>query len=103
MLFDAIFLALFVGAWLLLSLLSWITLSMRRRAYGALWAAPFAALGGVAGGVLVPLAGLDNALGIGVSMIAALLGSAAAAWLSFSVWDSFQLGARFSRLGRRDR
>ena len=103
MLFDAIFLILFVATWLLISMLSWIALSLPRRARGSLWSAPFAAAGGVGGAVLVPLAGLDNALGIGVSMLAALAGSALACWLGFVCWDRFGLDRRFSGLGRRRR
>lgn len=103
MLFNVIFLILFVAAWSFLSMLSWIALSLPRRARGALWAAPFAMLGGIGGGALVPLAGLDNQLGIGVSMIAALTCSALAGWLSFLVWDAFDLGERFARLARRNR
>lgn len=102
MLFDALFLILFAAAWSLLAMLSWIAICLPRRARGALWAAPFAELGGVGGGVLVPLAGLDNELGVGVSMIAALAGSALCCWLSVRVWDSFGLGARFARFARRD-
>ena len=103
MLVDAIFLILFVAAWVFLSMLSWIALSLPRRARGALWAAPFAALGGIGGGALVPLAGLDSEIGIGVSMIGALAGSALLCWLSFMVWDSCDLGSRFARWARRNR
>ncbi len=103
MLFNAIFLILFVATWLLISTLSWIALSLPRRARGSLWSAPFAAVGGVGAAVLVPLAGLDNSLGIGVSMLAALVGSALACWLAFVCWDRFALGRRFRRLGRRER
>ncbi|MDE2891048.1 MAG: hypothetical protein OXN86_00880 [Chloroflexota bacterium] len=98
-----IFLILFVATWSLLSMLSWIALSLPRRARGALWAAPFALLGGIGGGALVPLAGLDNQLGIGVSMISAVICSGVAGWLSFQVWDAFDLGQRFARWARRDR
>ena len=94
MLVDAIVLILFIAAWIFLAMLSWIALSVPRRARGALWAAPFAALGGVGGGALVPLAGLDNELGIG---------SAIVCWLSFRVWDVCDLGARFAPLARRRR
>ena len=103
MLVNLIFLILFVAAWSFLAMLSWIALSIPRRARGALWAAPFAWLGGVGGAALVPLAGLDNQLGIGVSMIAALLGSALACWLSYRAWDEFDLGRRFAPLARRNR
>ena len=103
MLVDVIFLILFIAAWTFLAMLSWIALSVPRRARGALWAAPFAALGGIGGGALVPLAGLDNELGIGVSMVAALGGSAVVCWLSFRVWDVCDLGARLAPLARRRR
>ncbi|MCY3733269.1 MAG: hypothetical protein OXG42_03215 [Chloroflexi bacterium] len=103
MLVNVIFLILFAGAWSFLALLSWIALSLRRRARGALWAAPFAWLAGIGGGALVPLAGLDNQVGVGVSMMSALICSGFAGWLSFQVWDAFDLGERFSRLARRNR
>ena len=103
MLVDVIFLILFAAAWSFLAMLSWIALSLPRRARGAIWAAPFAWIGAIGGGALVPLAGLDNQLGIGVSMIAALVCSAASCWLSMQVWDAFELGERFQRLARRDR
>ena len=103
MLVNLIFLILFTAAWSFLAMLSWIALSLPRRARGALWAAPVAWLGGVGGGALVPLAGLDNQLGIGISMIAALVCSALACWLSFQVWDAFDLGARFTKWARRNR
>lgn len=103
MLFDLIFLILFVATWLLISMLSWIALSLPRRAHGSLWAAPFAAVGGVTGAVLVPLAGLTDELGVGVSMIAALFGSALLCRLGFLTWDVFHLDRRFRRLARRDR
>lgn len=103
MLVDAIFLILFIAAWTFLSMLSWIALSVPRRARGALWAAPFAVLGGIGGGVIVPLAGLDNELGIGVSMIAALVGSGLMSCLAFMSWDSWSLGERFASWSRRPR
>ncbi len=103
MLVNVIFLFLFASAWSFLAMLSWIALSIPRRAQGALWAAPFALLGGVGGGALVPLAGLDNQVGIGVSMISSLVCSAALCWMSFRVWDSIQLGPRFALWARRNR
>lgn len=103
MLFNLIFLILFIAAWSFLAMLSWIALSLPRRARGALWAAPFALLAGVGGGALVPLAGLDSQLGIGVSMIAALVCSAIACCLSYLVWDAYDLGSRLSWLARRNR
>ena len=97
MLFDAIFFTLFFLAWLLLGLLPWLAWSVRRRAFGAIWALPFALLGGAGGGVLVPLAGLQSGAGVGVSMITALAGGALLCAAAFRVWDLYGLGARFAR------
>lgn len=102
MIFDAIFLALFFLTWLLLGLLAWLALSLRRHARGALWALPFALLGGAAGGVLVPLTGLDNGWGVATSMPAALLGGALLGAAAFRVWDEQALGARFARWATPD-
>ncbi len=103
MLVEVIFLILFGAAWSLVSVVSWIACSLPRRARGALWAAPFAELGGIGGGVLPPLAGLDDGLGLGVSMATALAGSATTCWLSYRVWDAFSLGDRFARWARQAR
>ena len=96
-LFDAIFLTLFFLTWLLLGAIPWLLISLRRRAHGALWALPFALLGGAGGGVLVPLAGLDDGWGVGLSMLAAPLGGAALTWAALRVWDDHDLGHRFAR------
>ena len=102
MLFDAIFLTLVFLAWGVLGLLPWVALGLRRRAHGALWALPFALLGGAAGGVLVPLLGLDTGAGIGVSMATAPAGSALLSALAFRVWDRYHLDRRFARFAVRD-
>ena len=97
MLFDAIFLTLFFLTWMLLGAIPWLAMGLRRRAHGALWALPFALLGGAGGGVLVPLIGLDDGWGIGLSMVGALLGGVALTWASLRVWDDYALGRRFAR------
>ena len=97
MLFDAIFLTLFFLTWLLLGAIPWLVLGVRRRADGALWALPFALLGGAGGGVLVPLIGLDDGWGVGLSMLGALLGGATLTGTSLRVWDDYALGRRFAR------
>ena len=97
MLFDAIFLTLFFLTWLLLGATAWLVISIRRRAHGALWALPFALLGGAGGGVFVPLLGLDDGWGLAISMPAASLGGGLLAWAAFRVWDDRDLGARFAR------
>ncbi len=98
MLFDAIFLALFFLAWVVLGGLPWLAWSVRRRADGAIWALPFALLGGGAGGVLVPVLGLDTGTGIGVSMVTAPAGGALLTAAAYWVWDAYALGDRFGRL-----
>ena len=99
MLFDAIFLTLFFLTWVLLGGLPWVLLSVRRRAYGALWALPFALLGGAGGGVIVPAAGLDNSLGVGISMLGAVAGGWALSWAAYRVWDEYAIGRYFARWG----
>ena len=102
MLFDAIFLTLFFLTWCLLGALPWIVLGVRRRAYGAIWALPFALLGGAGGGVLVPVLGVDTGAGIGVSMATAFVGGALLSTLAYQVWDQYALGRRFAPLAVRD-
>ena len=97
--FDTIFLTLFFLTWCLLALLPWIALSVRRQAHGAIWAFPFALMGGAAGGMLVPILGLGNGLGVGVSMLTAPAGGALLTALAFFAWDRYMLGQRFARLG----
>lgn len=103
MAFDAIFLTLFFLTWVILGGLPWIAWSAHRRAHGALWALPFASLGGAAGGVIVPAAGLDNDIGIGVSMITALLGGLLLTGAAYWVWDSSNLDRLFRRLAVQQR
>ncbi len=99
MLFNVIFLILFVAAWSVVGMLVWIALSLRRRAVGALWAAPFAILGAVGAGALTGVIGVD----VGWSFLAAALGSGALCSLAFRTWDAWKLGDRFASWSRRDR
>ena len=103
MLFEAIFLTLFLAAWGVFGGLGWIWLSVRRRAVGAIFALPAALLGAMGGGAATPLLGLDDGLGIGVSMITAAAGGLALCRLSYAVWDLFELGRVFRPLARRGR
>ena len=98
MTFDTIFLTLFFLTWVILGALPWIVWSARRRAHGALWALPFAWLGGATGGVIVPALGLDNDIGIGVSMFTALLGGLLFTLAAYWVWETSDLGTFFDRL-----
>ena len=97
MLFDAIFLTLFFVTWALLGVLPWLTMGVLRRGQGAIWALPFAVLGGAAGGALTPLLGLDDAKGVGVSMVAAPLGGALLSRAAYHVWDRYDVGEWFAR------
>jgi hypothetical protein len=101
-LFDAIFLTLFFLTWLLLGLLPWVVMGVRRRAQGALFALPFASLGGAVGGVVVPGLGLDNGVWIGLSMLAALLSGALLTWAALRAWDAYDVGRYFAGWGARD-
>lgn len=102
MLFDAIFLTLFFLTWVILGGLTWLAISVRRRGVGAIWALPFALLGGAGGGVIVPTAGLDDGVGIGVSMMAALAGGGALTWAAYRAWDEYEIGRSFARWGLPD-
>ena len=76
-----------------------VALSVRRQAHGAIWAFPFALVGEPRAALLVPLLGLDNGLGVGVSMLTAPAGGALLSALAFFAWDRYTLGQRFARLG----
>lgn len=97
MLFDAIFLTLFFLAWVVMGGLPWLLWSVRRRAFGAIWALPFALLGGAGGGVLVPVLGLDNGVGVGLSLATAVAGGALLTWAAYAAWDTYDLARRFQR------
>ena len=97
MLFNVIFLILFVAGWSAVGLVAWIGLSLRRRAVGALWAVPFSWLGAMAGGILTGVVRLD----VGWSFLGAALGSALLCSLAFRAWDAWNLGDRFASWSRR--
>ena len=103
MLFEAIFLALFLATWGVLGGLGWVWLSVRRRAVGAIFALPAALLGAMGGGAATPLLGLDDGLGIGVSMVTAAAGGLTLCRLAYAVWDLLELGQVFRPLARRGR
>jgi hypothetical protein len=99
-LFDAIFLTAFFLTWALLGGLVWLAWSIRRDAVGAIWAFPFGPLGGIGGGVLLPVIGVDDGLGLGLSMVAALIGAALLTGTAYRVWDDYDLGDRFAGLAQ---
>ncbi len=70
MLFDAIFVTLFVTGWAFCGLVPWLALSVWTRGAAGLPNLPLAMFAGVVGGLAVPILGRDDATGI---------------WLSFGV------------------
>lgn len=94
-----IFLILFVTGWSAVGLLVWIGFSVRRKAVGALWAAPFALLGAVGAGALTGVIGLN----VEWSFLGAAIGSVPLCGLAFRAWDAWDLGGWFASWSRRDR
>ncbi len=68
MLFDAIFIALFVGGWTLCAFVPWLALSVLTRGRAGLANLPLCLFAGVVAGLAVPILGLDNAAGIWLSL-----------------------------------
>ena len=100
MLFDAIFLTAFFLTWALLGGLVWLVWSIRRQAVGAIWAFPFGLIGGLGGGVLLPVLGLDDGLGLGLSMIGAVVGAGLLTGAAYRVWDDYDFGGRLTNLSQ---
>jgi hypothetical protein len=71
--FAAIFITLFVAAWLILGFFPWLALSVATRGNAGLGMLPLSMLTGVVAGLSVPLLGKDDGEGIWISMIAALV------------------------------
>ncbi|MCE7927481.1 MAG: hypothetical protein HUU14_05355 [Dehalococcoidia bacterium] len=72
MLFDAIFLTLFVTGWALCGLAPWLALSVWTRGAAGLHYLPLAVFTGVVGGLAVPILGREDATGIWLSFIVAV-------------------------------
>jgi len=66
-LFDAIFIALFLAGWLLCAFVPWLALSVLTRGNAGLANLPLCLFAGVVAALAVPVFGLDNAAGIWVS------------------------------------
>jgi hypothetical protein len=71
--FAAIFVSLFVVAWLVLGFVPWLVLSVATRGNAGLAALPLCLAAGVVGGLAVPLLGKDDVAGIWFSLLASLL------------------------------
>ncbi len=72
--FEVLALALMLVLWAALGAVCWLAGAVARRGRGVLLALPLAALGGLAGGLLVPALGRRDGVGLLVSLGAALLG-----------------------------
>jgi hypothetical protein len=72
--FEVLALSLMLVLWAALGSVCWLAGAVARRGRGALPALPLAALGGLAGGLLVPAVGRRDGVGLLVSLGAALLG-----------------------------
>ena len=66
----------FFALWCIIGLLPWAISAVVARGRGALLALPIALAAACAAGVVVPAAGLDDATGLLLSLVAALLGGA---------------------------
>jgi uncharacterized membrane protein YeaQ/YmgE (transglycosylase-associated protein family) len=72
--FEALALALMLVLWAALGTACWLAGAVARRGRGILPALPLAALGGLAGGLLVPALGRRDGVGLLVSLLAAVVG-----------------------------
>jgi len=70
-----------LALWGLLGFFAWTAATVLSRRRQMLMALPLCAIAGVAGGALVPALGRKDGLGLGLSLLAALLGGALAAIL----------------------
>ena len=73
MLFEAIFITLYVLGWLALGFVPWLVLSVITRGNAGLRYLPLSMLTGVVGGLAVPLLIRDDGLGLILSFVAALV------------------------------
>lgn len=71
--FTLIFVALFLVAWLTLSFLPWLVLSVATRGNAGLANLPLCLFTGLVAAVAVPILGMDGSAGIWVSMVAAFV------------------------------
>jgi hypothetical protein len=78
-------LVLMLVLWAALGMVSWAAGAVIRRGRGVLPALPLSAIGGLAGGLLVPALGRRDGVGLLVSLLAALLGGLFFVALGFRV------------------
>lgn len=90
MLFEAIFISIFVCAWLVCGFAPWLAVSVATRGQAGLVNLPICLFAAVVAGLAVPVAGANGRPGIWVSLVAAV------------VVPSLLLGLRRLRLQRLD-
>ncbi len=71
--FTAIFVSVFVVAWLLLAFVPWLALSVATHGDAGLANLPLCLVAGLVGGLAVPLLGKEDETGIVLSMVAAVI------------------------------
>lgn len=74
--FTFIFVALFVAAWLFLGFIPWLALSVATRGDAGLANLPLCLFAGLVAGLAVPLLGKDDAAGMWLSALAAIVAPA---------------------------
>lgn len=77
MLFDLIFLSLFVAGWVIAAAIPWLVLSIATRGQAGLANLPICVAAGVVAALAVPLLGKDDAAGLVLSFVLAALASTA--------------------------
>lgn len=73
MLFDLIFVGLFVAGWLVCAFLPWLALSVATRGAAGLVNLPLCLFAGVVAALTVPLIGFNGSGGLRLSFVAAVL------------------------------
>ncbi|HXU25120.1 MAG TPA: hypothetical protein VN697_13915 [Tepidiformaceae bacterium] len=76
MLYDAIFISLYVVGWLVCAFVPWLVLSVVSRGHAGLIYLPLCLFVGVVAGFAVPIFGLTDALGLWLSFAAAFVAPA---------------------------
>ena len=70
-----LFVVLFFAVWAFTGLVAWAAVAVLRRGDGAIFALPVSLAAACASGVALPLAGLDDATGLLLSVVTAMVGA----------------------------
>jgi hypothetical protein len=99
------FVLFFFAVWCFLGLLAWCMAAIFARGRGALPALPIALAAACAGGVAVPLIGLDNApgffLSLAIAFVSGAIGAVAGIALARRLWPAPTAGAASSTKRKR--